>query len=179
MFRFKGTVWQDFAFLCELMFCFKGTVSQDFLLQVFFMNHLPPSLWKSANLWTYKIFCGPSACVAIAYPIFFAICGFAICSANYWDMRVRKFLLIDSQIANPQITRPTQGLGRNWFIKKTWSWKSHGTVPLNFLLQVQNCTNWKLQIHAVIPCQLETIFHSMTEYEWISELFIDHWVPPC
>ncbi len=40
------------------------------------MNHLPPSLWKSANLWTYKIFyiCGPSACVAI--------CGFAICRPN-------------------------------------------------------------------------------------------------
>ncbi len=24
----------------------KGTVSQDFMLQVFFMNHLPPSPWK-------------------------------------------------------------------------------------------------------------------------------------
>jgi hypothetical protein len=32
------------AFLCALMFCFKGAVSQDFSLQVFFMNHLPPSL---------------------------------------------------------------------------------------------------------------------------------------
>ncbi len=28
------------------MFCFKGTVSQDFLLQVFFMNHLPPKPLK-------------------------------------------------------------------------------------------------------------------------------------
>ena len=73
----------------------------------------------------------------------------------------------------------TQGLEGNWFMKKTWSQKSHGTVPLNFLLHVQNCTKWKPQIHSVIPCQLETIFHSMTEYEWISELFIDHWVPPC
>ncbi len=49
------------------MFFFKGTVSQDILLHVFSMNHLPPSLWKSVNLWTQKIcdICGPSACVAI------------------------------------------------------------------------------------------------------------------
>ncbi len=25
-----------------------------------------------------------------------------------------------------------QGLGGNWFMKKTWSWKSHDTVPLHF-----------------------------------------------
>ncbi len=35
------------------MLCFKGTVSQDILLQVFFMNLLPPSLWKSTNLGTF------------------------------------------------------------------------------------------------------------------------------
>ncbi len=65
------------------MFCFKGTVSQDFLLQVFFMNHLPPSLWKSANLWTFKIWhiCGHSACGAI--------CGFEICGPNiFCDLRI-------------------------------------------------------------------------------------------
>ena len=70
-------MWSDIsAFLCTLMFCFKGTVSQDFLLQVLFMNHLPPSLLKSANLWTYKIcyICGPSACVAFY--------GFVICGPN-------------------------------------------------------------------------------------------------
>ncbi len=39
-------------------------------------------------------------------------------------------------------------------MKKTWSWKSRGTVPLNFLLHVQNCTKWKPQIHGVIPCQV-------------------------
>jgi hypothetical protein len=66
-----------------------------------------------------------------------------------------------------------------WFKKKTVAWqplqiysgawgklihekkpdvtKSCGTIPLNFFLHVQNCTKWKLQIHAVIPCQLETI----------------------
>ncbi len=52
------------------------------------MNHLPLSLWKSANLWTSKIcyICGPSACGAIcgfADPIFFAISGFAICWPKY------------------------------------------------------------------------------------------------
>jgi hypothetical protein len=40
-------LWSDTsAFLCALMFRFKGTVSQDFLLQVFFMNHFPTSLWN-------------------------------------------------------------------------------------------------------------------------------------
>jgi hypothetical protein len=65
------------------MFCFKVTVSQDFLLQVFFMNHLPPCLWKSANLWTFKIWhiCGPSACGAI--------CGFEICWPNiFCDLQI-------------------------------------------------------------------------------------------
>ncbi len=52
------------------------------------MNHLPLSLWKSANLCTYKIcyICRPSACGAIcgfADPIFFAICGFGICWPKY------------------------------------------------------------------------------------------------
>jgi hypothetical protein len=67
------------------MFCLKGTVSQDFLLSGFFMNHLPPGLGKSANLWTYKIcyICGPSACVAIwgfanFEPNIF--CNFQICN---------------------------------------------------------------------------------------------------
>ncbi len=50
-----------------------------------------------------------------------------------------------------------KGLGEKLFMKKTWSQKSRGTVPLNFLLHVKNCTKWKPQIHAVIPCQLETI----------------------
>ncbi len=45
-------------------------------------------------------------------------------------------------------------------MKKTWSQKSCGTAPLNFLLHVQHCTKWKHQILAVIPCQLETISHS-------------------
>ncbi len=53
-----------------------------------------------------------------------------------------------------------RGLGGNWFMKKTWSQKSCGTAPLNFLLHVQHCTKWKHQILAVIPCQLETISHS-------------------
>ncbi len=30
--------------------------------------------------------------------------------------------------------------------EKPWSQKSHGTVPLNFLLHIQNCTLWKPQI---------------------------------
>ncbi len=47
----------------------------------------------------------------------------------------------------------TQGRGRSWYMKKIWNQKSHGTVPLNFLLHVQNCTYWKLQILAVMPCQ--------------------------
>jgi hypothetical protein len=46
--------------------------------------------------------------------------------------------------------------------KKTWSQKSCDTIPLNFLLLVQNCTKWKPQIHPVFPCQLETITH-----DWI------------
>ncbi len=47
------------------------------------MNHLPPSLWKSANLWTYKIcyICGPSA--------YGAICGFEICGSNiFCNLRI-------------------------------------------------------------------------------------------
>ncbi len=51
-----------------------------------------------------------------------------------------------------------RGLGK-LIHEKTWSRKSCGTVPLNFLLHVQNCTKRKPQINAVIPCQLETISH--------------------
>ncbi len=57
----------------------------------------------------------------------------------------------------------TQKLGGNSFMKKTLSRKSRGTAPLNFLLHVQNCTKWKPQIQAVIPCQLETSLYPMTE----------------
>jgi hypothetical protein len=63
------------------MFSLKGTVWQDFLLQVFFMNHLPPGLGKATNLWTYIIcyICVLSAiCIfAIYRPNIF--CNFQIC----------------------------------------------------------------------------------------------------
>ncbi len=40
-------MWSDTsAFLCALMFRFKGTVSQDFCFRFFFMNHFPTSLWN-------------------------------------------------------------------------------------------------------------------------------------
>ncbi len=41
-----------FLFICGLS-CpgsVKGTVSRDFLLQVFFMNHLPPSPWNNSRV---------------------------------------------------------------------------------------------------------------------------------
>jgi hypothetical protein len=47
--------------------------------------------------------------------------------------------------------------GKMFHEKKTWSRKSRDTVPLNFLLHVQNYTKWQPQIHAVIPGQLETM----------------------
>ncbi len=44
--------------------------------------------------------------------------------------------------------------------EKTWNWKTRGTVPLNFLFHVQNWTaKLKALILAVIPVQLEAIFH--------------------
>ncbi len=44
--------------------------------------------------------------------------------------------------------------------EKTWNWKSHGTVPLNFTSHVQiEQQNWKPQILSVIPIQLKAIFH--------------------
>ncbi len=206
------------------------------------MNHLPPRLLKSANLWTYKIFdiCGPSACGAtcrfeicgpntfcylrICWPKFIAdlqlpqiweffiflltntylkcsnsifyqikisakqtcswlldsfaikggnffkkilsyggkfadwqfadwltnkICGFAICGSIKRNLRTcisQKFadLWLRIKPKNLRILKKqfldhlctfTQGLGGNWFMKKTWSRKTPGTVPLNFLLQ--------------------------------------------
>ncbi len=40
-------------------------------------------------------------------------------------------------------------LGGIGFMKKTWSQKSQGTVPLNFLLHVHNCTKWKPRCHSL------------------------------
>ncbi len=71
---------------------------KDFLLQVFFRNHRPPSLWKSANLCTYKIcyICGPSACVAI--------CRFAIFRPNiFWQFVDLGFA--DQNLKIPQICK--------------------------------------------------------------------------
>ncbi len=44
-------------------------------------------------------------------------------------------------------------------------------LPLNILLHVQNCTQWKAQILAIIPCQLETIYR-------ISHDCKSTWSPP-
>ncbi len=52
-----------------------------------------------------------------------------------------------------------RGLGET-IHEKTWNQKSHGTVPLNFILHVQiEQQNWKPQILSVIPIQLKAILH--------------------
>jgi hypothetical protein len=124
------------------MFCFKGTVSQEFLLQVFFMNHLPPSLWKSANLWTYKIchICGPSAGGAI--------CDLRICWPKFiadlqlsqiWDFFI--FLLTNTYL---------KCSNANFFqiknsAKQTCSWllDSFAIKEGNFFLNMFNSL-WKI-----------------------------------
>ena len=51
----------------------------------------------------------------------------------------------------------TQGLGVNYSWKNL---KSHGTVPLNFILHVQiEQQNWKPQILSVVPIQMKATFH--------------------
>jgi hypothetical protein len=57
------------------------------------------------------------------------------------------------------------GLGK-LIHEKTWNWNSRGTVPLNFLSNVQNWTaKLKAQIRAVIPIQLEAIFRGCESTE--------------
>jgi hypothetical protein len=62
-----------------------------------------------------------------------------------------------------------RGLGEtdSW---KTWRRKSCGTVPLNFLLHVRNCTKWKQQIYAC--------YHSLPTGNYITWLWIYLKVPP-
>jgi hypothetical protein len=103
------------------------------------------------------------------------ICEFAICgsikrnlqtrvSQKFADLWLRiepKNLQIKKTVAWPPLQIYSGALGK-LIHEKSWSRKSRGTVPLNFLLHVQNCTKWKPLIHTVIPCQLKTISH-----DWI------------
>ncbi len=95
---FKGIISIDSIFIkfCEVTslyscvhWCFEGQwqgqCHKIFCFQVFFMNHLPPGLGKSANLGTNKTcyICGLSACVAI--------CRFA----NFWTQYFLHFQICD------------------------------------------------------------------------------------
>ena len=81
----------------------------------------------------------------------------------YFTTFKKKLILFSLKFAICHLKRSkwdTQGRGGSWFMKKILNRKSHGTVPLNFLLLLQNFTYWKLQILAVMPCQLKLhIFH--------------------
>ncbi len=61
------------------------------------------------------------------------ICGFAIVDEAQEFADLKKQLL-------GHLCKFTKRLGGNRLMKKTLSRKSCGTVPLNFLLHVQNCT---------------------------------------
>ncbi len=56
--------------------------------------------------------------------------GVRRCHWYWWCTMTCKYLReISNKFELPEWD--TQGLGENWFMKKTWSRKSHGAVPLN------------------------------------------------
>ncbi len=93
-----------------------------------------------------KFACPPLQICQRCQPYWRQSCRWCTLSCEYF----RKFL--------KNLKRPNgilRGLGDtdSW---KNWNRKSCGTVPLKFLLNVQN---WKPQILTGIPIQLEAIFH--------------------
>ena len=74
--------------------------------------------------------------------------------ADFCDCVSLRIFGFKKTVAWPPLQIYSWAWGKLIHEKKTWSQKSCGTIPLN--LHVQNCTKWKPQIHAVIPCQLET-----------------------